>query len=92
MAQYARVVLIPCCCNGHVTCCLCCRRAKYTLQTLVRTIDTTTRGYGCVMEIEDPDKIRGVKLSRDLMKVSGGCLTSNHAFIFTFCLVECPHA
>jgi hypothetical protein len=29
--------------------------------------------YNCVTEMEDADGHRGVKLSKDLMKIAGGC-------------------
>lgn len=29
--------------------------------------------YHCVTEMEDADGHRGVKLSKDLMKIAGGC-------------------
>jgi hypothetical protein len=51
-----------------------CSRSKYWLHSLVRTnMAADEASYNCVMEMEDAEGHRGVKLSKDLMKIAGGC-------------------
>jgi 3-ketoacyl-CoA synthase len=48
-------------------------RSKYWLHSLVRTNNAADdASYNCVMEMEDAEGHRGVKLSKDLMKIAGG--------------------
>lgn len=50
----------------------CCSRSKYWLHSLVRTnMAADEASYNCVMEMEDAEGHRGVKLSKDLMKIAG---------------------
>lgn len=52
---------------------LCCRRAKYELQHVVRThLAANDAAFNCVVEQEDPEGTRGVKLSKELMAIAGG--------------------
>lgn len=54
------------------------RRSKYWLHSLVRTnMAADDSSYNCVMEMEDAEGHRGVKLSKDLMKIAGKALRSN---------------
>jgi 3-ketoacyl-CoA synthase len=54
------------------------RRAKYTLQHLVRTHKgANDRSFQCVKSFQDTEGIIGVSLSRDLMHMAGDALKSN---------------
>jgi len=53
-------------------------RSKYVLKHVVRTtMAHVDDAYNCVMELEDSQGHRGVKLSKDLMKIAGQSLKSN---------------
>lgn len=57
-----------------VACCLlfAYRRSKYKLQTVVRTtLSGEDASYNVVMEMEDAQGHRGVKLSKELMNIAG---------------------
>jgi hypothetical protein len=55
----------------HVYFCAC-SRSKYRLQTIVRTnMAADEASYNCVVEMEDSEGHRGVKLSKDLMVIAG---------------------
>lgn len=48
------------------------RRSKYQLQTVVRTtLSGEDASYNVVMEMEDAQGFRGVKLSKELMNIAG---------------------
>lgn len=49
-----------------------CSRSKYRLDSVVRTtLSGDDTSYNCVMEMEDSLGNRGVKLSKELMKIAG---------------------
>jgi hypothetical protein len=51
----------------------CCRRAKYELKHVVRThLANNDAAFNCVVEQEDSEGVRGVKLSKELMAIAGG--------------------
>ena len=53
-------------------------RAKYELAIIERThLGGDDKSYGCVMQEEDDDGVRGVSLSKDLMQVAGISLKQN---------------
>jgi len=54
-------------------------RAKLKLLNLVRTQYVSDDSFGCVYETEDnrPQKIRGVRLSKDIVKVAGRAMEKN---------------
>ncbi|KAI3890424.1 hypothetical protein MKW92_041854 [Papaver armeniacum] len=53
-------------------------RAKYNLVHVVRTHKgADDKAFKCVYEEEDPEGIRGVSLSKDLMAIAGDALKSN---------------
>ncbi|KAF6266311.1 FAE1/Type III polyketide synthase-like protein-domain-containing protein [Scenedesmus sp. NREL 46B-D3] len=53
-------------------------RAKYKLDSVVRTtLSGDDTSYNCVMEMEDSLGNRGVKLSKELMKIAGKSLKDN---------------
>jgi hypothetical protein len=52
-----------------------CRRAKYELKHVVRThLANNDAAFNCVVEQEDSEGVRGVKLSKELMAIAGGAL------------------
>ncbi|WIA35765.1 hypothetical protein OEZ86_004159 [Tetradesmus obliquus] len=54
------------------------RRSKYRLDSVVRTtLSGDDTSYNCVMEMEDSLGNRGVKLSKELMKIAGKALKDN---------------
>lgn len=54
------------------------RRAKYSLQHLVRTHKgANDKSFQCVKSFQDPEGITGVSLSRELMNMAGEALKSN---------------
>lgn len=57
--------------NSVLLCCAC-RRSKYRLDCVVRTtLSGDDPSYQCVQEMEDAQGHRGVKLSKELMKIAG---------------------
>jgi 3-ketoacyl-CoA synthase len=49
-----------------------CRRAKYELKHVVRThLANNDAAFNCVVEQEDSEGVRGVKLSKELMAIAG---------------------
>jgi hypothetical protein len=49
------------------------RRAKYELKHVVRThLAANDAAFNCVVEQEDSEGVRGVKLSKELMAIAGG--------------------
>jgi 3-ketoacyl-CoA synthase len=53
------------------------RRAWYKLLHTVRTQGTTQDAYECVYETQDANGERGVRLSKDIVKVAGKCMEKN---------------
>ena len=53
------------------------RRALYKLLHCVRVQGTGEAAYECVFEGEDPDGERGVRLSKDIVKVAGKTMEKN---------------
>jgi len=53
------------------------RRAWYKLLHTIRVQGTGTEAYNCVYETEDSDGERGVRLSKDIVKVAGKCMEKN---------------
>lgn len=50
------------------------RRAKYELKQVVRThLAANDAAFNCVVEQEDQQGVRGVKLSKELMAIAGVC-------------------
>mmetsp|Transcript_33325 Transcript_33325/g.31789 ORF Transcript_33325/g.31789 Transcript_33325/m.31789 type:complete len:537 (+) Transcript_33325:76-1686(+) len=52
-------------------------RANLKLLHLVRTQYVSEDSFGCVFETEDNDKHRGVRLSKDIVKVAGRAMEKN---------------
>jgi 3-ketoacyl-CoA synthase len=53
------------------------RRAWYKLLHTVRVQGTGSESYQCVYETEDELGERGVRLSKDIVKVAGKCMEKN---------------
>jgi len=53
------------------------RRAWYKLLHTVRVQGTGNESYECVYELEDKNGERGVRLSKDIVKVAGKCMEKN---------------
>jgi len=53
------------------------RRAWYKLLHTVRVQGTGENAYQCVYETQDADGFRGVRLSKDIVKVAGKCMEKN---------------
>ena len=53
------------------------RRAWYKLLHTVRVQGTGHESYNCVYETEDKNGERGVRLSKDIVKVAGKCMEKN---------------
>lgn len=53
------------------------RRAWYKLLHTIRVQGTGTEAYECVYEAEDSNGERGVRLSKDIVKVAGKCMEKN---------------
>uniref|UniRef100_A0A7S2I4J3 3-ketoacyl-CoA synthase n=1 Tax=Helicotheca tamesis TaxID=374047 RepID=A0A7S2I4J3_9STRA len=53
------------------------RRAWYKLLHTVRVQGTGEDAYQCVYETQDEDGYRGVRLSKDIVKVAGKCMEKN---------------
>lgn len=52
-------------------------RAHFKLLHVVRTQYVNEDSFGCVYETEDTDKNRGVRLSKDIVKVAGRAMEKN---------------
>lgn len=52
-------------------------RARFKLLHSVRTQFISDESYGCVYETEDPTCMRGVRLSKDIVKVAGRAMEKN---------------
>lgn len=52
-------------------------RAWFKLLNTVRVQGTTEQSYQCVFECEDSEGIRGVRLSKDIVKVAGKAMQKN---------------
>lgn len=62
------------------------RKAWYKLLHTVRVQGTGEDAYGCVYETEDPTGQRGVRLSKDIVKVAGKCMEKNMTMIGPYVL------
>lgn len=62
------------------------RRAWYKLLHTVRVQGTTEDAYNCVYETEDGDGERGVRLSKEIVKVAGKCMEKNMTMIGPYVL------
>ena len=62
------------------------RRAWYKLLHTVRVQGTTEEAYNCVYETEDKDGERGVRLSKEIVKVAGKCMEKNMTMIGPYVL------
>mmetsp|Transcript_58213 Transcript_58213/g.69425 ORF Transcript_58213/g.69425 Transcript_58213/m.69425 type:complete len:560 (+) Transcript_58213:118-1797(+) len=62
------------------------RKAAYKLLHLVRVQGTNEDSYNCVYETEDKDASRGVRLSKDIVKVAGKCMEKNMTTIGPYVL------
>lgn len=62
------------------------RRAAYKLLNIVRVQGTKETDYNCVYEGEDHLGIRGVRLSRDIVKVAGKCMEKNMTMLGPYVL------
>lgn len=52
-------------------------RARFKLLYCVRTQYVTADSFGCVYECEDEERERGVRLSKDIVKVAGRAMEKN---------------
>lgn len=52
-------------------------RASFKLLHVVRTQYVNEDSYGCVYETEDPKGERGVRLSKDIVKIAGRAMERN---------------
>jgi 3-ketoacyl-CoA synthase len=57
------------------------RRAWYKLLHTVRVQGTGDAAYQCVYETQDADGERGVRLSKDIVKVAGKCMEKNFTML-----------
>lgn len=57
------------------------RRAWYKLLHTVRVAGTGPESYQCVYETEDTNGERGVRLSKDIVKVAGKCMEKNFTML-----------
>lgn len=62
------------------------RRAWYKLLHTVRVQSNSEEAYNCVYEAQDGDKQRGVRLSKDIVKVAGKCMEKNMTTIGPYVL------
>ena len=61
-------------------------RANFKLMHCVRTQYVDPDSYGCVYETEDTDHNRGVRLSKDIVKVAGRAMEKNFTALGPFVL------
>jgi 3-ketoacyl-CoA synthase len=57
------------------------RRAWYKLLHTVRVQGTGPESYECVYETEDANGERGVRLSKEIVKVAGKCMEKNFTML-----------
>ena len=62
------------------------RRAWYKLLHTVRVQGTSEDAYNCVYETEDKDGERGVRLSKEIVKVAGKCMEKNMTMLGPYVL------
>ena len=62
------------------------RRAWYKLLHTVRVQSNSDEAYNCVYEAEDKDDHRGVRLSKEIVKVAGKCMEKNMTTIGPYVL------
>lgn len=62
------------------------RRAWYKLLHTVRVQGTGENAYQCVYETQDEEGFRGVRLSKDIVKVAGKCMEKNMTTIGPYVL------
>lgn len=62
------------------------RKAAYKLLHLVRVQGTSDDSYNCVYETGDKDGKRGVRLSKEIVKVAGKCMEKNMTTIGPYVL------
>ncbi|KAL7529902.1 hypothetical protein ACHAXR_008277 [Thalassiosira sp. AJA248-18] len=62
------------------------RRAWYKLLHTVRVQSNSDEAYHCVYEAQDADNQRGVKLSKEIVKVAGKCMEKNMTTIGPYVL------
>jgi len=62
------------------------RRAWYKLLHTVRVQGTGEKDYQCVFETQDEEGHRGVRLSKDIVKVAGKCMEKNMTTIGPYVL------
>lgn len=62
------------------------RRAWYKLLHTVRVQSNSEEAYHCVYEAQDSDAHRGVKLSKEIVKVAGKCMEKNMTTIGPYVL------
>ena len=62
------------------------RRAWYKLLHTVRVQSNSEEAYNCVYEAQDQDAHRGVRLSKEIVKVAGKCMEKNMTTIGPYVL------
>eukprot|EP00594_Rhizosolenia_setigera_P013053 CAMPEP_0178955252 /NCGR_PEP_ID=MMETSP0789-20121207/9492_1 /TAXON_ID=3005 /ORGANISM="Rhizosolenia setigera, Strain CCMP 1694" /LENGTH=552 /DNA_ID=CAMNT_0020636843 /DNA_START=148 /DNA_END=1803 /DNA_ORIENTATION=+ len=62
------------------------RRAMYKLLRIVRVQGTNDDAYNCVYETQDESGERGVRLSKEIVKVAGKCMEKNMTTIGPYVL------
>lgn len=62
------------------------RRAWYKLLHTVRVQSNSEEAYNCVYEAQDGDNHRGVRLSKEIVKVAGKCMEKNMTTIGPYVL------
>ncbi|KAL3811160.1 hypothetical protein ACHAXA_001375 [Cyclostephanos tholiformis] len=62
------------------------RRAWYKLLHTVRVQSNSEEAYNCVYEAQDSDQNRGVRLSKEIVKVAGKCMEMNMTTIGPYVL------
>eukprot|EP00581_Thalassiosira_minuscula_P019376 CAMPEP_0183715020 /NCGR_PEP_ID=MMETSP0737-20130205/9398_1 /TAXON_ID=385413 /ORGANISM="Thalassiosira miniscula, Strain CCMP1093" /LENGTH=550 /DNA_ID=CAMNT_0025944073 /DNA_START=63 /DNA_END=1715 /DNA_ORIENTATION=+ len=62
------------------------RRAWYKLLHTVRVQSNSEEAYNCVYEAQDSDSNRGVRLSKEIVKVAGKCMEKNMTTIGPYVL------
>mmetsp|Transcript_8185 Transcript_8185/g.17094 ORF Transcript_8185/g.17094 Transcript_8185/m.17094 type:complete len:522 (+) Transcript_8185:59-1624(+) len=62
------------------------RRAWYKLLHTVRVQGTTEEAYNCIYETEDGEGQKGVRLSKEIVRVAGKCMEKNMAMLGPYVL------